>query len=56
MTAWQNINEVFEDAETLKKLEELYMERGNVTAEQARQWALEQWQKHSNRPLHVVKG
>jgi len=47
MTPWQKINQVFEDAEKLRKLEAIYMERGDVTYEQARQWALEKWKNKS---------
>ena len=43
MTPWEQINKVFEEADKLKALEQLYMERGDVTAEQARAWALKQW-------------
>lgn len=43
MTAWQEIEHIFEEADKLKALEELYMERGNITREQARAWALEKW-------------
>lgn len=43
MTAWQEIELVFQEADKLKALEELYMERGNVTIEQARQWALDKY-------------
>lgn len=45
VTNWQKINAVFEDAEKLRKLEDLYMERGNVTIEQSREWALEHFTK-----------
>lgn len=43
MTAWEEIERVFEEAEKLKALKELYMERGNVTHDQARAWALEKY-------------
>lgn len=43
MTAWEEINKLFEEAGKIRKLEDLYMERGNVTREEARQWALEKY-------------
>lgn len=45
MTAWQKVNKVIEDADKLKELEKLYMERGNVTPEEARQWAINQFKR-----------
>lgn len=56
MKAWQEIERVFEEADKLKALEELYMERGNVTSEQARQWALDKWNAAKPTPLLIVKG
>lgn len=55
MTEWQKIELVFEEAEKLKALEELYMERGNVTHEQARAWALEKWKSAQQASPLVVK-
>lgn len=54
MTDWQKIEYIFKEADKLKALEELYMERRNVTREQARQWALEKWNAAKPTPLLVV--
>jgi hypothetical protein len=45
---WQKLQEVFRDSDTIVALAELYYERGTVTWEEARAWAVEQW--HNARP------
>jgi uncharacterized coiled-coil DUF342 family protein len=50
MSEWERINKVFSDADKLRQLEALYMERGNVTPEQARQWALEKFNEPNQPP------
>jgi hypothetical protein len=45
MTPWEKINQVFDDADKIKKLQALYMERGNVTSKEALEWALEQFRE-----------
>ena len=37
------LEEIFNDADTIVALAELYYERGDVTWEEARAWAVEQW-------------
>lgn len=54
LTAWQEVQRVFEEADKLKALEELYMERGNVTPAQALAWALVKWDSSKQDPLRQV--
>lgn len=41
MSAWQEINRVFKDADDIEYLAKLYMERGNVTWQEALAWVAE---------------
>ncbi len=46
MSEWQKINQIFEEADKLRELELLYMERGNVSPDEARRWAIGRWNNH----------
>lgn len=48
MKEWQRINKVFDEADKIKALKKLYMERGNVSSEEAFQWALKKWNDSTN--------
>jgi len=45
MRPLQKPNQVLKDAEKFMALEESYLERDNVSPEEARAWALERWRK-----------
>lgn len=47
MTPWEEIEKTFADADVIEKLTRLYMERGDVTWAEAREWALAKYREHA---------
>jgi len=56
MKTADTINQAFQDAERFVALEESYLDRADVSPEEARAWALARRRRKSNQPLLALKG
>lgn len=50
MSEWQRVCRIVEDADKIEWLAKTYMERGNVTWQEAIAWAKEQFKLHRGSP------